>query len=53
MTTIDDQDLREQIEALWTQWPQIEAFPRADTHEDVLAVIGRLQATGAEFRQSS
>lgn len=52
MTTIDDQDLREQIEALWTQWPQIEAFSRADTHEDVLAVIGR-QATGAEFRQSS
>ncbi|MET3523842.1 hypothetical protein [Mesorhizobium abyssinicae] len=49
MTTIDGQDLREQIEALLTQWPQTEAFPRADTHEDVLAVIGRLQATGAEL----
>lgn len=49
MTTIDDQDLRQDIQALLTQKPETEAFPRADTHEDVLAVIARLRAAGNDL----
>ncbi|WP_292455999.1 hypothetical protein [Mesorhizobium sp.] len=49
MTTIDDAQSREIIELLLTRSPETEAFPRADSHDDVLAVIARLQAAGNDL----
>lgn len=49
MTTIDDGQLRETIDTLLTRSPDTEAFPRADSHEDVLAVIARLRAAGNDL----
>ncbi|MDX8449815.1 hypothetical protein [Mesorhizobium captivum] len=49
MTTIDDRQLREIIETLLTRSPEREAFPRADSHDDVLVVIGRLRTAGNDL----
>ncbi|MDX8533110.1 hypothetical protein RFM41_14870 [Mesorhizobium sp. VK25A] len=46
----DDGQLRETIETLLAQALNTEAFPRADSHEDVLAVISRLQAPGNDLK---
>jgi hypothetical protein len=42
----DDQTIREEIGALLASDLATEAFPRADSQEDTLAIIARLRAPG-------
>lgn len=44
----DDDALRDRIGALLAGGLQTEAFPRAETGEDVQAIVARLQATGPD-----
>ena len=40
----DDAKVREEVRTLLASGLQTEVFPRADTHEEVQAIVARLQA---------
>ncbi|ODR99396.1 hypothetical protein AUC68_05350 [Methyloceanibacter methanicus] len=42
----EDDKLRETIRSLLAGGLEVEVFPRADTHDEVQAIVGRLQANG-------
>lgn len=46
-----DDKLRDEIKALLATGMKTEVFPRADTHEEVQAIIARLQAAKSDLRQ--
>ncbi|WP_069441573.1 hypothetical protein [Methyloceanibacter superfactus] len=46
----DDDGKREEIKALLTGGLKIEAFPRADTHEAVQAIVAQLQAAKGDLK---
>lgn len=49
MTTTKEQQQLEQMRALLSGGLKTEAFPRADTHEKVMEVIGRLRGAGDDL----
>jgi hypothetical protein len=49
MTTTREKQELEQMQALLAGGLKTEVFPRADTHEEVLAVIARLRAAGDDL----
>ncbi len=46
----DDEKQREEIRALLKGGLVTEIFPRADTHEEVQAIIARLHATDGDLK---
>ncbi|MEQ8451550.1 MAG: hypothetical protein RIB97_17925 [Nitratireductor sp.] len=49
-TTESDQEVLEEIRSLLQGGLETEAFPRADTHDAVMAVISRLRAAGDDLK---
>jgi hypothetical protein len=45
-TTVANEDVREQIETMLANGLVTEAFPRADTHDEVMAITRRLREEG-------
>jgi metal-dependent hydrolase (beta-lactamase superfamily II) len=46
----DDDQRREEIKALLASGLNTEVFPRADTHDDVQAIVARLRGTGGDLK---
>lgn len=46
----NDEKLREEIRALLASGLRTEVFPRADTHEEVQEIIGRLRASDGSIQ---
>jgi hypothetical protein len=44
---LDDDARREEIRSLLAGGLKTEVYPRADTHDDIQAIIGRVRAAGA------
>jgi hypothetical protein len=47
---VTDAQLRAEIRSLLAGGLETEVFPRADTHEQVQAIVARLQAPGADLK---
>ena len=51
-SSVDDDDkLREEIKTLLSNGLKTEVFPRADTHEEVQAIVARLQAAKGDLKE--
>ncbi len=49
-TQDNDERVREEIKALLASGLKTEVYPRADSHDDVLEIIGRLKASDGSLR---
>jgi hypothetical protein len=50
LETTNDERRREEIRTLLASGLETEVFPRADTHEEVQAIIGRLKVAGDDIK---
>jgi hypothetical protein len=50
VSTLTDERLRDDIRSLLEGGLKTEAFPRADTHEEVQAIVARLRSAGTNLK---